>query len=50
MKVRREGMSDPLNHQDGQNIILDSIADGVFTVDHDWHITSLIERRKRSPV
>ncbi len=23
-----------------QDIILDSITDGVFTVDHDWHITS----------
>jgi len=33
-------MSDPFDHQDGQNIILDSIADGVFTVDHDWHIMS----------
>jgi len=40
MKVRSKGMSDPFDHQDGQNIILDSIADGVFTVDHDWHITS----------
>jgi PAS domain S-box-containing protein len=40
MKVGREGMSDPFDHQDGQNIILDSIADGVFTVNHDWHITS----------
>ncbi|MFO7570575.1 MAG: sigma 54-interacting transcriptional regulator [Smithellaceae bacterium] len=26
--------------QDEQNIILDSIADGVFTVDQDWRITS----------
>ncbi|MBW2544638.1 MAG: PAS domain-containing protein, partial [Deltaproteobacteria bacterium] len=24
----------------GQDIILDSITDGVFTVDHDWRITS----------
>ena len=23
-----------------KDIILDSIADGVFTVDHDWHVTS----------
>lgn len=40
MKVRREGMPDPFDHLGGQNIILDSIADGVFTVDHDWRITS----------
>ena len=40
MKVRSKSMSDPFDHQDGQNIILDSIADGVFTVDHDWHIMS----------
>ena len=40
MKVRREGLSDPFDHQDRQNIILDSIADGVFTVDQDWRITS----------
>jgi hypothetical protein len=33
MQVRREGMSDHFDHQDGQNIILDSIADGVFTVE-----------------
>ncbi len=32
--------SAPLNSSDGQNIILDSIADGVFTVDRDWRITS----------
>ncbi|MDD5344351.1 MAG: sigma 54-interacting transcriptional regulator [Smithella sp.] len=30
----------PLNLIDGQNIILDSIADGVFTVNKDWQITS----------
>jgi len=29
-----------INSPDGQNIILDSIADGVFTVDRDWRITS----------
>lgn len=29
-----------LSHPDGQNIILNSIADGVFTVDRDWRITS----------
>lgn len=40
MKVRREETSDLFDHLDKQNIILDSIADGVFTVDHDWRITS----------
>ncbi len=29
-----------LGSKDGQNIILDSIADGVFTIDQDWRITS----------
>ena len=32
--------SDFFCHPDGQSIILDSIADGVFTVDRDWRITS----------
>jgi PAS domain S-box-containing protein len=40
MKVRTAHKSSPLDHGDEQNIILDSIVDGVFTVDHDWHITS----------
>jgi len=30
----------PADSNDEQNIILDSIADGVFTVDKDWRITS----------
>lgn len=32
--------SDFFSHPEGQSIILDSIADGVFTVDRDWRITS----------
>lgn len=32
--------SDFFCHPEGQSIILDSIADGVFTVDRDWRITS----------
>ena len=28
------------NQEQARNIILDSIADGVFTVDEDWRITS----------
>lgn len=40
MKVRTGHQSSPFDHGDEQNIILDSIADGVFTVDQNWHITS----------
>ena len=32
--------SDFFCHPEGQSIILDSIADGVFTVDRNWRITS----------
>ncbi len=40
MKIQRIPkplLNDP---EGGQNIILDSIADGVFTIDQDWRITS----------
>ena len=40
MKVGNTPKSLPFDHGDEQNIILDSIADGVFTVDQDWRITS----------
>ncbi|MFZ2396889.1 MAG: sigma 54-interacting transcriptional regulator [Smithella sp.] len=40
MKLKNTHNSLPLNLIDGQNIILDSIADGVFTVNKDWQITS----------
>ena len=40
MKLKNTHNSLPLNLIDGQNIILDSIADGVFTVNKDWRITS----------
>lgn len=40
MKVPSKDLSAPFDHLDGQNIILDSIADGVFTVDREWRITS----------
>ncbi|MEE9913023.1 MAG: sigma 54-interacting transcriptional regulator [Deltaproteobacteria bacterium] len=40
MKTGTADKTSSLNHGDEQNIILDSIADGVFTVDQDWHITS----------
>jgi len=40
MKVRHSAKLLPFNLGDEQNIILDSIADGVFTVDQDWRITS----------
>ncbi len=40
MKLKNTHNSLPLNLIDGQNIILDSIADGVFTVNQDWRITS----------
>jgi PAS domain S-box-containing protein len=40
MKVRHSPKPLPFNLGDEQNIILDSIADGVFTVDQDWRITS----------
>ena len=40
MKLKNTLNSLPLNLIDGQNIILDSIADGVFTVNKDWQITS----------
>lgn len=40
MKLKNTHNSLSLNLIDGQNIILDSIADGVFTVNKDWRITS----------
>jgi len=40
MKNRRPANSVVRDIGDDQNIILDSIADGVFTVDKDWRITS----------
>jgi PAS domain S-box-containing protein len=40
MKVRHASRSLPFDLGDEHNIILDSIADGVFTVDQDWRITS----------
>ncbi|MFA5322410.1 MAG: sigma 54-interacting transcriptional regulator [Smithella sp.] len=40
MKVRHVPQSLPFELKDEHNIILDSIADGVFTVDQDWRITS----------
>jgi PAS domain S-box-containing protein len=40
MKVRHAKRSLPFDLGDEHNIILDSIADGVFTVDQDWRITS----------
>jgi PAS domain S-box-containing protein len=40
MKVEHTPKPLPFDHGDEQNIILDSIADGVFTVDQDWRITS----------
>ena len=40
MKVGNTPKSLSFDHGDEQNIILDSIADGVFTVDQDWRITS----------
>ncbi|NLA40594.1 MAG: sigma 54-interacting transcriptional regulator [Smithella sp.] len=40
MKNQRIPKSLPFDPESGQNIILDSIADGVFTVDKDWRITS----------
>lgn len=40
MKVRHSPRPLPFNPGDEQNIILDSIADGVFTVDQEWRITS----------
>ena len=40
MKLKNTHNILPLNLIDGQNIILDSIADGVFTVNKDWQITS----------
>ncbi len=40
MKLKNAHNSLPLNLIDGQNIILDSIADGVFTVNKEWRITS----------
>lgn len=48
-KIKREGSDMPTRHTPksspfddggGPNIILDSIADGVFTVDQDWRITT----------
>lgn len=40
MKVGQPPGSLPFDQGDEQNIILDSIADGVFTVDQNWRITS----------
>ena len=40
MKVRHTPKPLPSHLGDEQNIILDSIADGVFTVDQGWRITS----------
>ncbi len=40
MKVGHTPKALPFDYGDEQNIILDSIADGVFTVDQDWRITS----------
>lgn len=40
MKAGKSAPSGSFNGVDGQNIILDSIADGVFTVDRNWRITS----------
>ncbi|PKN71037.1 MAG: Fis family transcriptional regulator [Deltaproteobacteria bacterium HGW-Deltaproteobacteria-12] len=40
MSIRHSSYPLPLNLGNEQNIILDSIADGVFTVDQDWRITS----------
>jgi len=40
MNSRRFPNDLPLNSVNEQNIILDSIADGVFTVDKNWRITS----------
>lgn len=40
MKIRHSPKHLPLNLVNGQDIILDSIADGVFTVDQEWRITS----------
>jgi PAS domain S-box-containing protein len=40
MKLKKIQNASSLHLIEGQNIILDSIADGVFTVDKDWRITS----------
>lgn len=40
MNKKKSSQPVPLNLGDEQNIILDSIADGVFTVDQNWRITS----------
>ncbi len=40
MTAGKASPSELIHSPDGQNIILDSIADGVFTVDRDWRITS----------
>ncbi len=40
MKSKKPAKSKEIYSSDEQNIILDSIADGVFTVDKDWRITS----------
>jgi len=47
MKVRRTLKPLPVDDESGQNIILDSIADGVFTVDQDWRITSFNRAAER---
>jgi len=39
MKTRQSKKHRPSPLGDEQNIILDSIADGVLTVDLDWRIT-----------
>lgn len=40
MTDEKRGRSEFFSHPEGQSIILDSIADGVFTVDGQWRITS----------
>jgi PAS domain S-box-containing protein len=40
MNIRQSKKHRSFHAGDEQNIILDSIADGVFTVDQEWHITS----------
>jgi len=40
-------MKKPSHEEENRNIILDSIADGVFTVDEDWRITSFNRAAER---
>jgi len=49
MKNRQSPEKPVLNPEDGQGVILDSIADGVFTVDPDWRITSFNRAAEKSP-